>query len=155
MPLIKRYPNRKLYDTERKKYIKLNDIVSFIQQGNDLQVVENETGEDITSLVLTQILLEERKFRRIFLPLPVLKRLVVLGSDQKPAESAQSEAKTKGEKLVSPNEEESLDHFINGIMELLPIPTKNDLESLSQKVSLLNEKVETLIEASTPENNQG
>jgi polyhydroxyalkanoate synthesis repressor PhaR len=61
MYLIKRYPNRKLYNTEAKKYITLDGIADLIRAGNEVQVIDNATGEDLTALTLTQIILEQEK----------------------------------------------------------------------------------------------
>src|SRR5512135_1365890 len=65
MPLIKRYANRKLYDTESKRYITLDGIAEMIRQQQDVKVIDHETGEDITALTQAQIIFEqERKLRR-------------------------------------------------------------------------------------------
>ena len=61
MLIIKRYPNRKLYNTESKKYITLDGIAELIRGGNEIQVIDNATGEDLTALTLTQIILEQEK----------------------------------------------------------------------------------------------
>jgi polyhydroxyalkanoate synthesis repressor PhaR len=53
--LIKRYPNRKLYDTAAKQYVSLDIIAGRIRQGDDVQVVDNVTGDDVTVLILAQI----------------------------------------------------------------------------------------------------
>jgi polyhydroxyalkanoate synthesis repressor PhaR len=79
MLLIKRYPNRKLYDTEAKQYITLEDIASFIRQGREIQVVDHSSGEDITALVLTQIIFEQEKKQAGFVPRSVLTGLVQTG----------------------------------------------------------------------------
>jgi len=61
MLIIKRYPNRKLYNTESKKYITLDGIADLIREGKEVQVIDNATGEDLTALTLTQIILEQEK----------------------------------------------------------------------------------------------
>ncbi len=64
MPLIKRYANRKLYDTEAKRYITLDGIAELIRQQHDVKVIDHETGEDLTALTQAQIIFEqERKIR--------------------------------------------------------------------------------------------
>lgn len=82
MPIIKRYPNRKLYDTEAKQYITLDSIAELIRQGEDVQVVDNVTGEDLTAVTLTQIIFEQEKKRGSFLPRPVLASLIKTGGDR-------------------------------------------------------------------------
>lgn len=56
--LIKRYDNRKLYDTEARAYVSLQELAVLIRQGHEIQVVENATGEDITAQTLAKIILE-------------------------------------------------------------------------------------------------
>src|SRR6266540_6478215 len=57
MQLIKKYANRKLYHTNRKQYITLEGIAALIQAGESVQVLDNETGDDITASILTQVVL--------------------------------------------------------------------------------------------------
>lgn len=66
--IIKRYSNRKLYDTEDKRYITLEQIQQLVQDGQDIKVVENQTGEDLTTVTLSQILLEQEKRKEGKLP---------------------------------------------------------------------------------------
>jgi polyhydroxyalkanoate synthesis repressor PhaR len=61
MRTIKRYSNRKLYDTQDKKYITLEQIAALVRDGEDLQVIDNQSGKDLTKVTLSQILLEEEK----------------------------------------------------------------------------------------------
>lgn len=61
MHSIKKYANRKLYHTKNKHYITLEGIARLVQQGEDVQVIDNETGADITATILMQIILQERK----------------------------------------------------------------------------------------------
>jgi polyhydroxyalkanoate synthesis repressor PhaR len=81
MPVIKRYPNRKLYDTEAKRYITLDGIAALIRQGDDVIVVDHTTEEDLTAVTLTQIIFEQEKKRGGFLPKSVLTGLVQAGGD--------------------------------------------------------------------------
>jgi polyhydroxyalkanoate synthesis repressor PhaR len=82
MPLIKRYPNRKLYDTEAKQYITLDGIAKLIRQGEEVSVVDHATGEDLTALTLTQVILEQEKRRGGFLPQTVLAGLIQAGGER-------------------------------------------------------------------------
>ncbi len=68
MRTIKRYSNRKLYDTEDKRYITLEQIGELVRDGHDIKVVENQTGEDLTNVTLSQILLEQEKRKEGSLP---------------------------------------------------------------------------------------
>jgi polyhydroxyalkanoate synthesis repressor PhaR len=81
MPVIKRYPNRKLYDTEAKRYITLDGIAELIRNGAEVQVVDHTTDEDLTAVTLTQIIFEQEKRNSGFLPKSVLTGLVRAGGD--------------------------------------------------------------------------
>jgi polyhydroxyalkanoate synthesis repressor PhaR len=81
MPIVKRYPNRKLYNTETKQYITLDGIAALIRQGEDVQIVDHATGEDLTALTLSQIIFEQEKKQSGFLPHPVLTGLVRAGGE--------------------------------------------------------------------------
>lgn len=61
MRTIKRYSNRKLYDTQEKKYITLEGIAVLIRGGEDVAVIDNDTGEDLTAITLSQIIFEQQK----------------------------------------------------------------------------------------------
>ena len=76
MRTIKRYPNRKLYDLERKQYVTLDDIFLMIQEGEDIRVIDHETSEDLTSITLSQIIFEREKKRSGFLPKSILTALI-------------------------------------------------------------------------------
>lgn len=82
MPVIKRYPNRKLYDTESKRYVTLNDIAMLIRSGQEVTVVDHATDEDLTAVTLSQIIFEQEKAQGGFLPLGVLTNLVRSGGDR-------------------------------------------------------------------------
>ena len=74
--IIKRYQNRKLYDTQSSCYVTLEDIAGMIKRGEDVSVIDNKTKEDLTSVTLTQIIYEEEKKQRSILPLDALKKLI-------------------------------------------------------------------------------
>jgi polyhydroxyalkanoate synthesis repressor PhaR len=79
MQTIKKYANRKLYHINRKQYITLEGIATLIQAGEQVQVLDNETGEDITAAILTQVLQSRRGGDR--LPTQVLTGLIQAGGD--------------------------------------------------------------------------
>lgn len=81
MPVIKRYPNRKLYDTEGKRYVTLNEIAKMIRAGEEVVVVDHATDEDLTAVTLSQIIFEQEKQQGGFLPKAVLTNLVRAGGD--------------------------------------------------------------------------
>jgi polyhydroxyalkanoate synthesis repressor PhaR len=78
--VIKRYSNRKLYDTERSKYVTLDEIAKMIKAGEEVTIIDNETKEDLTSVTLTQIIYEEEK-RESRMPLSMLRNLIQTGGE--------------------------------------------------------------------------
>lgn len=78
---IRRYQNRKLYDTQRSMYVTLEEISNIIKRGEDVRIVDNKTKEDLTSVTLTQIIFEEEKKKKSLLPLGALKRIIMEGGD--------------------------------------------------------------------------
>ncbi len=79
--LIKRYGNRKLYDTLESRYITLEEIARLVRSGNDVKVIDNESGNDLTAITFAQIILEEEKRRSSLLSLGLLRELVQHGED--------------------------------------------------------------------------
>ena len=77
--LIKRYESRKLYDTEESRYVSLEEIATWVRQGQEVKVVDNATGADVTSQTLTQIILDEGRRGTSFLPSDLLHDLVRIG----------------------------------------------------------------------------
>jgi polyhydroxyalkanoate synthesis repressor PhaR len=75
--VIKKYANRRLYDTSGSRYINLVDIAALVRNGKDLQVIDAKTGEDITRVTLTQIIVEDAKEQPTGLPLELLRQLIV------------------------------------------------------------------------------
>ncbi|MFZ5443732.1 MAG: polyhydroxyalkanoate synthesis regulator DNA-binding domain-containing protein [Myxococcota bacterium] len=78
--LIKKYGNRRLYDTESSRYITLEDLTEAIRGGAEARVVDAKTGADLTQQTLTQIIIEGRGADRIF-PAALLHQLIRLGDD--------------------------------------------------------------------------
>jgi len=66
--LLKKYPNRRLYDTERSAYITLSQVSDIIREGRQVQVVDAKTEEDMTAFILTQIIVEEARKNNSLLP---------------------------------------------------------------------------------------
>jgi polyhydroxyalkanoate synthesis repressor PhaR len=73
---IKRYPNRKFYNPNARQYITLEGIAGLIRHGQEVQVIDHTSGEDLTTLVLTQIILEQEKRGPGFMPRSLLTGLV-------------------------------------------------------------------------------
>jgi polyhydroxyalkanoate synthesis repressor PhaR len=76
--VIRKYGNRRLYDTTGKRYVNLDEIAQIIRAGAEIQVVDAKSGEDLTRALLTQIIVEETRTREGGLPLEILRELVAL-----------------------------------------------------------------------------
>ena len=78
--LIKKYENRRLYDATNSRYVNLDEVAAMLQNGDHVQVVDSATGEDITRLILTQIIVEDAKAPGSTFPLDVLRHMVIASS---------------------------------------------------------------------------
>lgn len=81
MVLIKKYGNRRLYDTSGSRYVNLEDIAALVREGKEVKIVDARSGEDLTRVVLTQIITEDAREKPTGLPLELLRQLIV-ASDQ-------------------------------------------------------------------------
>jgi polyhydroxyalkanoate synthesis repressor PhaR len=79
--VIKKYGNRRLYDSSNSKYVNLDDIAEFIRAGQKVQVVDAKTGQDLTRVTLTQIITEDAKDKPTGLPLELLRQLIVASDE--------------------------------------------------------------------------
>jgi polyhydroxyalkanoate synthesis repressor PhaR len=79
--LLKKYTNRRLYDTEQSKYVTLNEVAERIRSGQQVEVVDAKTKEDVTAFILTQIILEEAKGKKALLPVPLLHTIIQYGDN--------------------------------------------------------------------------
>jgi polyhydroxyalkanoate synthesis repressor PhaR len=75
--LIKKYENRRLYDATHSRYVNLEEVAAFVQRGYDVRVVDVASGEDITRLILTQIIAEGAKTPDSNFPLDILRQMVI------------------------------------------------------------------------------
>jgi len=80
--LIKRYQNRKLYNTQSKSYITLEELADLVREEQEIKVIDNKTGKDITAVTLSQIIFEVEKNHAGFLPIKVLISLVQSGGNK-------------------------------------------------------------------------
>ncbi len=162
--LIKRYANRKLYNTETSRYITLRGIASLLEDDQEVQVIDNESGEDITSVTLSQILVDtERDGRAV--PGGLLTELFQKGGDaiydawRKGARDATDgieELQRNVRRIVQPGDERrewvafappDLEKLIQGaferVAELLDLPRQSDIDALSKKLDRLSEQLES------------
>lgn len=81
--VIKKYSNRRLYDTSGSRYVNLDDIAALVREGKEVQVVDDKTGQDLTRVVLTQIITEDAKGKPTGLPLELLRELIVASDEMR------------------------------------------------------------------------
>ncbi|MHA3790205.1 polyhydroxyalkanoate synthesis repressor PhaR [Sphingomonas sp. YL-JM2C] len=79
--IIKKYANRRLYNTETSSYITLDHLAAMTREGRDFKVIDAKTEEDITHNVLTQIIMEEENRGQTMLPVSFLRQLISLYGD--------------------------------------------------------------------------
>jgi len=79
--LLKKYANRRLYDTEKSAYVTLNRVAEMVQEGRQVEVLDAKTKENVTAFILTQIILEEAKKRNVLLPVPLLHLIIQYGGN--------------------------------------------------------------------------
>ncbi len=79
--LIKKYGNRRLYDTVGSRYVNLEDIAALIREGKDVKVVDAKTGKDLSRVTLTQIITEDAKEKPTGLPLELLRQLIIASDE--------------------------------------------------------------------------
>ncbi len=97
---IKKYANRRLYDTDSSSYITLDKLAGMIRDGRDFEVVDAKSGEDITHQILTQIIVDEESRGTTMLPANFLRQLIGMYGGQ-------------SQSMVSPFLESAMDAFKN------------------------------------------
>lgn len=149
--IVKRYQNRKLYDTVASRYVTLDDIAELIRQGEDAQIIDNRTGEDLTSVTLTQIIFEQEKKKKSLLPLATLRNIIQSGggkivdfvqSSIETGVSSISHAREEAEKYIEKiikKGDLSLEEGRNLIREFIDEKLKTALDAVSVLPSLHSE----------------
>jgi polyhydroxyalkanoate synthesis repressor PhaR len=79
--VLKKYSNRRLYDTEQSKYVTLNELGELIRNGRQVQIFDAKSHEDVTAFILTQIVLEQAKNKNALLPVPMLHLVIQYGDN--------------------------------------------------------------------------
>jgi len=147
--VVKKYSNRKLYDTYARRYVTLDVIAELLQQGHEVRVIDRNTGEDITAVTLSQILLDMERNRRGRLPEPVLVDLVKERGEQLLGIVRHSLALPR---VVRQRSTQSLENRVDEVVTTglhnLNIATLEDVDALQQRLDELTERVEALIAAS-------
>ena len=79
--VIKKYGNRRLYDTAGSRYVNLDDLAAHIRAGREVHVVDAKSGKDLTRVILTQIITEDAKDKPTGLPLELLRQLIIASDE--------------------------------------------------------------------------
>ena len=139
--LIKKYANRKLYDTRSSQYVTLDGIADLVRAGHDIRVVDRDSGNDITQVVLSQIVLTEEKRGP--------QRLVDAGADaihergQALLDYVRKTLNVPGE-LVSEvekrrgNIEGMVDEAIERTLQRVKLPSRRDIDRLNERIDKLS-----------------
>jgi len=77
--VLKKYANRRLYDTETRSFVSLSQVAELVKQGREIDIRDDKTGEDVTAFILMQIVLEEAKKKTLLLPVSLLYLLIRYG----------------------------------------------------------------------------
>jgi polyhydroxyalkanoate synthesis repressor PhaR len=167
--LIKRYANRKLYNTQASRYITLKGIAELIDAGEDVRVIDNETGEDITGVALSQILVGHERSNTTGSP-TLLSGLISRGGDALygalrrgvgDASEGIEELQNNLRRIIKDRENDTgklgewiavatpdFDRVVQGAMErvfkLLDLPRRGDIEALNENLQRVAKAVETL-----------
>ena len=167
--LIKRYANRKLYNTDTSRYITLKGIAELVETGEDVRVVDNETGEDITSIALSQILVDsERESRSV--PKTLLSDLIQRGGDALycalrrgvgDASEGIEELQRNVRRLIhsrdpeggrisdwiafaTPDFDRVIQTALERVFKVLDLPRRSDIEALNENLQRVADAVERL-----------
>lgn len=141
--LIKKYANRKLYDTRTSRYVTLDGIAQLVRDGHDIRVVDRDNGHDLTQVILSQIVLTEEKKGP--------KRLVDAGADalydRGQALLDYVRRTLMPEELVSEverrrgNVEGVIDEAIERTLRRLRLPSRHDIDRINQRLDRLSAEV--------------
>ena len=157
--LIKRYANRKLYTTESSRYITLRGISELVREGHDICVIDNETGEEITPIVLSQILVDDQKENRDrdgAVSGTLLTELIQRGGDalyslvrrgvgdvetnlNEMRDNVKRWIKTPADaaKFDSADLRETVHNAVERVLRVADLPTRGDLEALNKNLERL------------------
>jgi polyhydroxyalkanoate synthesis repressor PhaR len=149
--VIKRYTNRKLYDTVESRYVTLDEIAQMIKGGAEVKIIDNRSKEDLTSVTLAQIIFEEEK-KRSQMPLGALREIIRHGGEslasfyqekvQKPLADKVGDMKSKTESL-----REDLEQRVRSVMPAILRREDKDKEGGKEGEAANSDKVKEVLAA--------
>jgi polyhydroxyalkanoate synthesis repressor PhaR len=134
--LIKRYDNRKLYDTEASTYVSLSDVADLVREGETVRIEDNATGRDLTAQTLTQIILEEGREGEHLIPSDLLHDLL----------RQSSRALDSGFEQLKHSMDEIIHSSMNQLSRLVQTPRARELKELRQQLQELESQLADLIQ---------
>jgi polyhydroxyalkanoate synthesis repressor PhaR len=144
--VIKRYTNRKLYDTVESRYVTLDEIAQMIKAGAEVQIIDNRTKEDLTSVTLAQIIFEEEK-KTSKMSLETLRDLIRHGGDlaQRLVEGTQAELRGRVEAVKAAAEQRVQTLLTRG--QATSDRAKELVQSSQEAMSAVQRKVDERVRA--------
>ena len=134
--VIKRYQNRKLYDTSDSCYVTLEDIREMIRAGEEIKVIDNTTKEDLTAVTLAQIILEQQKNKTHVLPLGTFRQII-----QGPGEALR-DLVSRGAREFEHVKEFVDDKVRPAVFNIQSIPAvQAEIEMLKKKITALERRL--------------
>lgn len=167
--LIKRYANRKLYNTQTSRYITLKGIAELLEEDEEVSVIDNETGEDITSVTLSQILVDTERSNRA-VPGNLISELVQRGGDalygalrrsMGDASEGLDEFQRNMRRLLGskqrhedsnrdwiaftpPDIDRLVQRTVERVFKALDLPRRSDIEALNERLNRVVQAIESL-----------
>lgn len=155
--VIKKYGNRRLYDTTASRYLNLDDIAALIRQGKDVKIVDAKSGQDLTRVTLTQIITEDAKDKPTGLPLELLRQLIIASDEvrqefimwylksafdtyAKVQDALQSRLGEVQAAILSPVD--LMKKFLGVTPQTVPGPPESEVEALRRRVAELESRLE-------------
>ena len=145
--IIKKYENRRLYDTAGSRYVNLDDVARMIREGVEVQVVDARTGEDLTRVILTQVIVEDAKGPDSGLPLELLRKLIV-ASDHATHEfltwylTTVTEMYQKAQSALQTRPLDLVRNLFNSGAPSTPAPPPEEIDALRLRVQELEARLE-------------
>ena len=133
---IKRYDNRKLYDTETSEYVSLSDVAELVRRGDTVKVMDKATGEDITAQTLTQIILEEGKNGSPVIPSDLLHTLL----------RRSGEALDTGLDQIRSTVDDLMERSLGQLKRFVQSPRRQELDDLRRQLRDLEHRLSLLLD---------
>lgn len=153
--LIKKYANRKLYDSRASRYVTLDEIAQLVRDGHEIKVVDRDTGQDLTQVTLSQIVLTEEKRGP---------GRMGAATDDAPHDRGQALLDFVRKRLNVPSDirnqvekrrgdiEGRADDAIEGALRRLRIPTHHDIDRINKRLDRISAQLKRLEAGKTPSN---